>query len=143
MKRSLILLSAACLLAGCNSLDVQPVSASGGTIKLVYIVGNPEADQIAPELEGAIENGLAKHGIGSRRVASAPSNDTDYYLTYLAVSGWDLKPFLKTAEIHLKHGPRQVGFAHFQAGGGLSTAKFDSTPEKIAPLMDELLAGFH
>lgn len=118
------------------------MSSARGAIKLVYIVDNPEADQIAPELEGAIENGLARHGIGSRRVASAPPNDTDYYLTYLAVSGWDLKPFLKTAEIHLKHGPRQVGFARFQAGGGLSTAKFKSTPDKIATLMDELLAGF-
>ena len=116
---------------------------SVGSIKLVYIVGNPEADQIAPELEGAIENGLAKHGIGTRLVANPPSNDADYYLTYLVVGGWDLKPFLKTADIHLKHGPKQVGFAHFQAGGGLSTAKFNSTPDKIAPLMDELLAGFH
>jgi hypothetical protein len=141
MARFLFLSAAACFLAACNSMDVRPVAATGVQIKVVCIVRNPEADQIAPELEGAIENGLAKHGIGFRQVTAAPANDADYYLTYSAVGGWDLKPFLKTADIHLKHGPQQIGSAHFQAGGGLSTVKFNSTPDKIAPLMDELLAA--
>ena len=142
MKRSLIFLGTACLLASCNSLDVQPVAYTGGNIRVVYVVANPQADQIAPELEGAIENGLQRHGIGTRLVQAQPANDGDYYLTYLAVGGWDLKPFLKTAELHLKRGPKQVGYAHFQAGGGLSTAKFGSTQDKIDPLMDSLLSGY-
>ncbi len=141
MKRCFFLF-AACLLAGCNSIDVQPISSTVGPIKVVYIVANPSADQIAPELEGAIENGFARHGIGTRLVQTPPAGDGDYYLTYLAIGGWDLKPFLKTAEVHLKRGPRQVGEAHFQAGGGLSTSKFDSVRDKINPLMDQLLAGF-
>ena len=123
-------------------MDVQPVSSSAGPIKTVYIIGNPTADQVAPELEGAIESGLARHGIGSRVVANVPPNDADYYLTYIAIGGWDLKPFLKTAEIHLKRGPRQVGEAQFQAGGGLSTSKFDSVRDKINPLMDQLLTNY-
>ena len=144
MKRLFLLSAVAtCFLTGCNSMDVQPVPSSVGTIKVVYIVGNPTADQIAPELEGAIESGLQRHGIGTRLVQNQPPNDSDYYLTYLAIGGWDLKPFLKTAEIHLKRGPKQVGEAHFQAGGGLSTSKFNSVRDKINPLMDQLLAGFH
>lgn len=139
--RLCLLLSIACLLAACNSVDVQPVSMAGPKPKLVYIVANPEADQIAPELESAIDNGLQRHGIGTRLVQAAPVGASDCYLTYLAVSGWDMKPFLKVAEVHLKRGPKQIGFAHFQAGGGLSTAKFDSTPDKVASMMDQLLAG--
>ena len=142
MKRAVLLVIVG-LLAGCNSMDVQPVSPSAGPVKLVYVVANPQADQIAPELEGAIENGLQRHGIGTRLVQVPPPGDNDCYLTYLAIGGWDLKPFLKTAEVHLKRGPKQIGFAHFQSGGGLSTSKFDSTPEKIAPMMDQLLAGVH
>ena len=140
--RTAILLTAALLLAGCADVEVQPVS-SGVPIKVVYIERNPAADDIAPDLESAIENGLQRHGIGTKVIAGEPPSENDYSLTYAATGGWDLKPFTKTAELRLKRGPKQVGYASYVSGGGLSTTKFESAREKIDPLMDQLLAGFH
>lgn len=136
------LLSASCLLfAGCADVNVQPVTAAAGTIRTVYILRNPTADETAPELEGAIEDGLQRHGISARLVDVLPLEENDYCLTYVATGGWDLAKFMKNAEIRLKRGGRQVGSASYVSGGGLSTSKFGSVHDKIDPLMDQLLSG--
>jgi hypothetical protein len=129
-------------LTGCADVAVQPV-ASGTPIKLVYIQRNPAADDIAPDLESAIENGLQRHGIGTKVIDGEPPSENDYWLTYADTGGWDLKPFTKTAELRLKRGAKQVGYVDYISGGGLSTTKFESAREKIDPLMDQLLASIH
>ena len=47
MRMFPIVMVSACLLTGCNSLDLRSVAVTRGPIKPVYIVSNPEADQIA------------------------------------------------------------------------------------------------
>ena len=138
---TLLTLTSTCLIAACADVAVQPVAATAGPIRTVYILRSPTADQNAPELESVIEDGLQRHGIGARLVDTLPLNDTDYCLTYVATSGHDLKDFMKNAEIRLKRGARQIGFVSYVSGGGLSTSKFDSVHDKIDPLMDQLLAG--
>lgn len=130
------------LLAGCAATDVQPVAATT-PIKVVYIQRNAAADDIAPDLESAIENGFQRHNIGTKVIAGEPPSESDYFLTYAATSGWDLKPFTKTAELRLKRGVKQVGYARYESGGGLSVTKFASAREKIDPLLDQLLVGIH
>ena len=143
MKRTFILLAVAGLLAGCAEVAVQPVAVNTAPIRTVYILRSPVADEVAPELESVIESGLQRHGIGTRLVDVLPMGEGDYCLTYIATGGWDLKTFMKNAEIRLRRGSRQVGFASYVSGGGLSTSKFGSVHDKIDPLMDQLLANQH
>ncbi len=140
---SFVLSLAAVMLAGCaGTVDVQPVAA-GTPLKLVYIQRNPAADEIAPDLESAIENGFQRHGVGTKIIAGEPPNGSGYLLTYAATGGWDLKPFTKTAELRLKQGVKQVGYARYDSAGGFSTTKFSSARSKMNPLLDQLLAGLH
>lgn len=143
MRAIFLILAAAGLLTGCADIEVQPATSGSDRIKFVYIQQNPSADQQAPDLESAIENGFQRHGIGTKPIDGPPPSDNDYYVTYTATGGWDLKPFLKAADVRLKRGFKQVGYAHFQAGGGLSVTKFAATRDKMVPVMDQLLAGFH
>lgn len=137
-------LAVASFLTGCTTVEVQPVSASAsGPLKVVYIQRNPQADEIAPDLESAIENGFQRHNIGTRVVTAEPPGDSVYVLTYAATGGWDLKPFMKTAELRLKRGARQVGYARYENAGGLNTSKFASARAKVDPLLEQLLAGIH
>ena len=140
MRHAFALLTGACLLAGCTSVEVQPVTAAPSGLKVVYIQRNQAADDIAPDLESAIENSLQRHGIGTKIVSQEPS-DADYSLTYAATSGWDLKPFVKTAEVRLKRGARQVGYVRYENSGGFNVSKYASAREKMDPLLDRLLAG--
>ena len=131
------------LLTGCaGTVDVQPVAA-GTPLKVVYIQRNPAADEIAPDLESAIDSGLQRHGIGTKVIAGEPPTDSDFLLTYSAVGGWDMKPYTKTAEVRLKRGTRQVGYARYDSAGGMNTSKFGSARAKIDPLLDQLLAAYH
>jgi hypothetical protein len=131
------------VLAGCTSVEVQAVAQSNDPIRVVYIQRNPVADEIAPDLESAIESGLQRHGIGTRVIAGEPSGDSEYSLNYTATGGWDLKPFMKTAEVRLKRGPRQIGYVRYENAGGLNTSKYASARAKLDPLLDQLLCGFH
>lgn len=141
LRRIPSILVAVVVLAGCADTQIQPVAANVGHIKAVYVQRNPTADAIAPELESVIEGGLQRHGIGTRLVDTPPINETDYILTYTATAGHDLKDFMKNAEIRLKHGSRQIGYAIYTSGGGLSVSKFDSVHDKIDPLLDQMLAS--
>jgi hypothetical protein len=140
MKRFLPI-AAASLLAACATVDVQPLSPADRP-KVVYIEHNAAADDIAPDLESAIENGFQRHGIGTKEIDGEPPSPTDYALTYAATGGWDLKPYVKTAELRLKRGFKQVGFASYISGPSLNTTKFESAHDKVDPLLDQLLAGF-
>ena len=140
MKRLVMLAVAACLLTGCaGTTDVQAV-AVGTPIKVVYIQRNAAADDVAPDLESAIENGLQRHGIGTKE--GQPPSDNDYSLTYAADGGWDLKPYSKSVELRLKRGARQVGYARYDSAMGMNTSKFAPAREKITPAIDQMLAGF-
>lgn len=145
MKRlSTILALWVCLLSGgCTSVEVQPVARSNNPIRVIYIQRNPVADDIAPDLESAIESGVQRHGIGTRVITGEPANDSDYSLSYTATNGWDLKPFMKTAELRLKRGASQVGYARYENTGGLNTSKYASARTKLDPLIDQLLSGYH
>ncbi len=144
MKFALSLIAISCMLSGCADVEVQPITAaSGPKPRVVYIQRNPTADQIAPELEGVIESGLQRHGIGTQLVDALPASESDFTLSYIATSGHDLKDFMKNAEIRLKQGSRQIGYAEYRSGGGLSVSKFGSVHDKIDPIMDQLLARFH
>lgn len=84
-----------CLLAGGRPYhrEVQPVAASstrGGNqppLRVVYIQRNAQADDTAPDLASAIENGFQCHHIGTRVVTSEPADDNAYVLTYVATGG--------------------------------------------------------
>ena len=142
-KVSKVVVLISCLLAGCTTVEVQPVARSSDPMRVVYIQRNSVADEIAPDLESAIEGGLQRHGIGTRLIAGEPSGNSDYSLSYTATGGWDLKPFMKTAELRLKRGARQVGYGRYENAGGLNTSKYASARAKLDPLLDQLLAGFH
>ncbi len=140
-----VLTFTALLLAGCASatVDVQPVSAGTSPLRVVYIQRNAQADEVAPDLASAIEDGFQRHHIGTKVITGEPPRADDYLLTYSAAGGWDLKPYLKTAEVRLKRGFNQVGLARYQTPGGFDPDKFASTRAKVDPLLEQLLASFH
>ena len=131
------------LLAGCTTVEVQPVTVSAASpLRVVYIQRSAPADDVAPDLAGVIENGFQRHGIGTKVITGEPPRADDYVVTYAATGGWDLKPYVKTAEVRLKRGFKQVGYARYENAGGLNTSKFASTRAKVDPLLEQLLAGF-
>ena len=118
------------------------MAAAPTGIQVVYIQRNAAADDIAPDVESAIENALQRHGIGTKVIAGEPPSENDYLLTYADTNGWDLKPFMKTAEVRLKRGVRQLGYVRYENKGGFNTSKYASAREKMDPLLDQLLAGY-
>ncbi|NQU36974.1 MAG: hypothetical protein HQ526_05175 [Actinobacteria bacterium] len=64
-------------------------------------------------------------------------------LTYTARRSWDFAPYLAQAELWLRTGGKQVGYAeyHLVGGGGFSLMKWQGTRTKMTPVIDRLFAG--
>jgi hypothetical protein len=75
-------------------------------------------------------------------VAGRVPANCECIVSYTARRSWDFKPYLSHAEVRIERLGEQLGYAtyHLEGGGGLALSKFDSTGEKMDPIIDELLA---
>lgn len=125
-------------LAGCTSVDVNPVDVREHDIDLVCIRYNEKVE--VSDLVGVIERRFSDHGVKTR--VTRGDHDADncaFTLDYTARRGWDLKPYLKFAEFTLRENGVAIGSAVYRHGGGFDFGKFAGTESKINPVVDELL----
>lgn len=127
--------------AGCTTYNVEPVPAQEN-IRTVFIRENTSVKDA--ELLQAIEDGFFRHGINCQVMpsyAAVPANS--YTATYVGYRGWDFVPYLRDATVNIQKNGRRIASANFNliGRGGLDLSKFNSTREKISPMMDELLAN--
>jgi hypothetical protein len=130
----------ALFLAGCTSVQVQPLSPTL-QVKHVCIQENPKVkiDDFVP----VVRDGFDRHGISTEVVLygrDVPERCT-FILTYAAVRAWDFAEYMHYAELRLESKGRRVAYAEYRlvGKGGLSMMKWQSTRTKMDPVIDELL----
>jgi hypothetical protein len=124
---------------GCTSIQVRPVEPKKDNLKLVYIKENPNSG--AGDLLMVIERQFQRHGIETKVISGEPPASTDYLLTYNSQRNWDMSYYLAHADLFLKRGNKLVAEASYNQGGGFNFGKWGSTESKMAPIIDQMLAG--
>lgn len=75
-------------------------------------------------------------------------NTCTYVLEYVAFQKWYLSLFMYEANIKLYHAQELIGAANYKlptgifGGGGMNPAKWNSTKEKLDPLLYELFRNY-
>jgi hypothetical protein len=133
-------------LAGCTSIQVQPIDRSVG-LEHVCIQENPRV--IVADFLTVLRDGFDRHGISTEVFSGTASDRCEYILTYTALQSWDLTLYLWYAELRLEHKGQKIGFAEYRlrgrgltARGGLSLMKWQGTKTKMDPVLDELLKAY-
>jgi hypothetical protein len=127
-------------LAACTTKGVRPVDPTAHRLSVVCIEENPKV--IVDGFITVLEEGFARHSIRTRIVQSPSPPDCEYTLWYTARQSWDFVSFLRSAELRLRRGDETIGTATYRHRGGLAPSKWASPRSKMAPVLDELLAGF-
>ncbi len=136
--------------AGCTTIQVEPLDPALA-VEHICIQENP-AVQVADFVD-VIRARMAYHQV-TTEVFSGPAgreapdplrsqapDGCQYILTYTALRSWDITAFLSHAEIYLSHDGRQVakGVFHLRGKGGYALTKFNTTKQKMDPVVDQLL----
>ena len=126
------------VLAGCTSVQVQPLSAEFKPTD-ICIEENPKV--IVSDLLPVLRSRFEFHGITTRVHDQPDPNECEYILTYTAFKNWDMAPYLYSADLRLERNGKKVASAEYRlkGKGGLSLTKWQSTKTKIDPVVDELL----
>ncbi len=84
---------------------------------------------------------LAYHEVTTKVFSGVAPAGCQYVLTYTALRSWDLTPFLSHAEVYLSRDGQQVasGVFHLRGKGGLTLTKYNSTKQKMDPVIDQLI----
>lgn len=140
MNRGLAALALMLPLA-CTSVSVVPVDASEG-LQRVCIERNP-AVAVADFLD-VLRVGFMRHGIATEIVEAPTPAECEFVLRYTALRSWDITAFVSHAELHLERSGRPIAHAiyHLRGKGGYALTKYQSTREKMNPVIDELLAQY-
>ncbi|WP_066015083.1 Sbal_3080 family lipoprotein [Endozoicomonas atrinae] len=139
--QKILAISAFMVLAGCTSVKVQPVSSSEN-IDTICIENNPKV--VREDFLPAVRSEIQKYGINTVLYDSATMPAScNYRMTYTALQSWDFKPFLSHAELHLYKGYAKIGegIFHLKGKGGLDLSKFDSTQDKMAPVIQQMFGS--
>jgi hypothetical protein len=126
---------------GCTSVSVQPVAASEG-LRSVCIEQNPAV--IVEDFLDVLRVGFMRHGIEVEVVGAPAPAECEFVLRYTALRSWDITAFVSHAELHLERAGRPIAHAiyHLRGKGGYALTKYQSTREKMNPVIDELLAQY-
>ena len=127
-------------LSACTSVSVQKVDASKHPLNLVCIEENPKV--AVSDLIFVLEEGFRRYNINTTVYRDKAPDRCEYTLWYTAFRGWDFAPFLRHAELRLRHGDYTIASATYKHSGGFALNKWASTEEKLTPVIDELLGGF-
>lgn len=120
-----------------NSIsDVMPAGAN------ICIEKNEKVAE--PDILNVIQNVFVKSGYQVNVFPKAPES-CDYRLTYIAYRSWDIFTFLSHANIYLFNKHELIGSVEYKLpaevflGGGINPEKWNSTEQKIAPLLEKML----
>jgi len=125
-------------LAGCSSVQVKPLSASN-RIEHVCIERNDKV--IVEDFLSVLDQGFKSRGISTQIYDGAAPAGCEYTVNYVAHKAWDMKPYLKDAEIEIRHNGEVVSSGKLHTADGLQPSKWDSTEEKMRPVIDQMFAG--
>lgn len=132
-------------ISGCAiQTTVQPIPPNQ-PIAEICILENPKV--IISDFLPVIQEGIQRNGLRSKVFREIPNTCT-YVLEYVAFQKWDFTPFMSEANIRLYHAQEIVGTANYKlpsgifGGGGINPAKWNSTKEKLDPLLDELFKNY-
>jgi hypothetical protein len=125
--------------AGCSiTTHVDPVPASSMPSLCVHENDAVWSKQFLPMLRDR----LARQGIATTVYKDAMPADCRHRLEYEAQWKWDMAVYLRYADIRVFDGDAQVGRVTYDARDGSGRLdKFGHTDEKLAPLLDALLAS--
>ncbi len=140
MREFLLASTATLLLTACTTVSVQKIDAVKYPISRVCIELNPKV--LVEDLIAVVEQGFMRHGIATTVFEGQAIPDCEYVLTYTAFRGWDVTPYMDHAELRLQYKGTTIGSAIYKHSGGLGLNKWASTESKLAPVIDELLAGY-
>ena len=130
-----------CLVSGCTSTQILPLSSSLNVSK-VCIEKNEKV--IVPNFLKIIRAGFKRHGIETE-VINGVDQSCSVTCTYTALRSWDFTPYLSHAELLLRNkNGKRIAYAeyHLVNGGGFALNKWASTDSKMNPVIDKLLAGY-
>jgi hypothetical protein len=128
------------LVSACSSVRVDRVPPDVlRDMRRVCIQRNPRV--IVTDFLSVVQDGFRRHGIETAVYEPPLPADCQFVLTYTARQGWDLKNYLKYAELTLRDGGRTVGTAEYRHRGGLASSKWADTYTKISPVVDDLLSA--
>lgn len=142
MRRKLSIIAVlAITIAGCTSVQVQPIDHSLG-LKHVCIQENPNAEVV--DFVPTVRDGFDRHGISTKVYKGDLPELCEFILTYISKETWDFGAYLHHAELRLERNGRKVAYAeyHLINKGGLSLMKWESTKTKMDPLLDEMLKAY-
>lgn len=118
----------------------------------ICILENPKV--IIADFLPVLQEGIQRNGLRSKVYREVP-NSCAYVLEYIAFQRWDFTPFMSEADIKLYKAKELVGTAReivgtvsyklpsgIFGGGGANPAKWNSTKEKLDPLLDELFQNY-
>jgi hypothetical protein len=141
MKRIVVMVAIAFIVAGCTSVRVKKVEATKHQIQSICIEKNPIVT--ISDFLSVVEMGFMRHGIETKVYGEGQvSPDCEYTLTYTAHRAWDIAFFLDYGELRLKQGSKTIGTATYRHRGGFALNKWASTESKMTPVIDELLSDF-
>jgi len=141
MRRSVraSLVIAGLALAGCTTLEINPVSTKE-SITVTCIRFNP--DNNVDDLVSVIQSRFQYHGIPTMLIRDATlPPQCQYVLEYTADRWWDLAPYMVDAKLTLTKNGVMVGSGHYHLNGhgGLSLDKWAGTASKLDPVIDAML----
>lgn len=134
-------ITAITLIAGCSIQTVVEPIPPQTPISEICILENSKV--IISDFLPVVQEGISRHGLRSSVYREVPSNCV-YVLEYVAYQKWDFTLFMSEASIKLYQDKKLVGTVRYKTptgifgGGGANPAKWNSTKEKLDPLIDEL-----
>lgn len=123
---------------------MQPI-APNRPIDEIGILENPKV--IIADFLSVVQNGIERNRLRSKTYREIPNTCT-YVLEYVAFQKWYLSLFMYEANIKLYHAQELIGAANYKlptgifGGGGMNPAKWNSTKEKLDPLLYELFRNY-
>jgi len=130
-------------ISGCSiTRNVQTAANQLDNTDIICIELNSKVTE--PDILHVIEQSIVRNGFISESHKEVP-HTCKLKLTYVAYRKWDITTFLSQANINLYKNNQLIGNIEYKTptglvgAGGINPAKWNSTEEKIAPLMDQLL----
>ncbi|HBJ28500.1 MAG: hypothetical protein CL810_06110 [Cobetia sp.] len=142
MTKALLAASITLVMAGCTSVQVQPLERMS-YLDTVCIERNEAV--IVPGFLNVIQQGFSRNGLNTRVYDAPVPGYCEVVLKYTALRSWDYVTYLSHAELWLDdpYGD-EIAYAqyHLIAKGGLGFSKYASVETKMNPVIDDLLVNY-
>lgn len=129
------------VVAGCTSVNVQPIAASAKVDKIcIQFNDEVNVDDFVPVMQEDFFN----HGITSVVFKAERPKTCEFILSYTVDRWWDFAPYMVDAQMTVNKDDAFIGSAHYHLAGhgGFSVVKWAGTHSKIDPVIDEMLRHY-